>query len=136
MNLTGGAGANDNNSGVKTNYDFGVVYSTKRVEGEGGEKAEGDANRGDGQLHTKQRKTRDHGTEFGKEKKNEEEDDDFMIVRDPKTRAKKTREANSDSDEEKDTRGRGGFRGSRVSRGGERGGRGGGFFKNSSKRTE
>jgi hypothetical protein len=71
-----------------------------------------------------------------------------MIVRDPKTRAKKTREANSDSDEEEDTRGRGGFRGSRVSRGGERGGferggrdgerggRGGGFFKNSSKRTE
>jgi len=43
MNLTGGAGANDNNSGVKTNYDFGVVYSTKRVEGEGGEKAEGES---------------------------------------------------------------------------------------------
>lgn len=73
-----------------------------------------------------------------------------MIVRDPKTRAKKTREANSDSDEEQDPRfGGGGFRGSRVSRGGERGGRDGerggrdgerggrgGFFKNSSKRTE
>ncbi len=43
MNLTGGAGANDSNSGVKTDYDFGVVYSTKRVEGEGGEKAEGES---------------------------------------------------------------------------------------------
>jgi len=43
MNLTGGAGTSDSNSGVKTNYDFGVVYSTKRVEGEGGEKAEGES---------------------------------------------------------------------------------------------
>lgn len=39
MNLTGGP-SNADNAGVKTNYDFGVVYSTKRVEGEEGEKRE------------------------------------------------------------------------------------------------
>jgi hypothetical protein len=43
MNVGGASRADDANSGVKTNYDFGVVYSTKRVEGEGGEKAEGEA---------------------------------------------------------------------------------------------
>ena len=146
MNLTGGPSANADNSGVKTNYDFGVVYSTKRVEGEGGERTEGEA-KADGEQtqHRRERKQRDHGTEFGKEKKhNDSEDDDFMIVRDPKTRAKKTKADNSDSDEEEGSGFRGGYRGrgfegSRVSRGGERGrggGERGGFFKNSSKRTE
>jgi len=92
MNLTGGPGANDSNSGVKTDYDFGVVYSTKRVEGEEGEKREGDAKRGENQMHTKARKPRDYGTEFGKEKKEEsDEDNNFTIVRDTTKRVKKTR---------------------------------------------
>lgn len=55
-----------------------------------------------------------------------------------KVRVKKVRNADSSSDDEDDSRGRGGFRGSRVQRGGERGadrGRGG-FFKNSAKRVE
>lgn len=156
MNLTGGPSANADNSGVKTNYDFGVVYSTKRVEGEGGERAEGDRADGEQTQHRRERKQRDHGTEFGKEKKqnDDDEDNDFMIVRDPKTRAKKAFAANSDSDEEDSRGGRGGYRGgfrggergsgfegSRVNRGGERGRGGdgerrGGFFKNSSKRAE
>jgi hypothetical protein len=74
MNLRGGPGANDNSSGVKTDYDFGVVYSTKRAEGEGGERPEGEDNN---EQRRGQRKPRDHGTEFGKEKKEEEEDNDF-----------------------------------------------------------
>lgn len=124
MNLTGGPGANAENSGVKTNYDFGVVYSTKRVEGEEGDRAEGDGMKklyggnqgGDNQMQTRQRKPRDHGTEFGKEKKEESDDDkDFMIVRDTTKRVRKAFEKDSDSDAEDDSRGgRGGDRKSVV----------------------
>ena len=146
MNLTGGPSANEGNTGVSSAYDFGVVYSTKRVEGEEGERGERperDGQRGDNQEQRRARKPRDHGTEFGKEKKADSDDDDFLIVRDTTKRVKKAYVAGSDSDEEDNSfRGRGGFRGgergSRVSRGGERGsdrGRGG-FFKNSAKRAE
>ena len=133
MNLKGGP-SNTDSGAVTKDYDFGVVYSTKRVEGEEGAQKDGEGKRTDNQEHRRQRKQRDHGTEFGKEKKNESDDDDFQIVRDQKTRVKKTRQADSDSDEEDESRGRGGFRGARVQRGGERGR--GGFIKNSAKRTE
>mgnify|MGYP006985886847 FL=1 len=52
MNLTGGPSANEGNTGVQSSYDFGVVYSTKRVEGEEGERGERperDGQRGDNQ---------------------------------------------------------------------------------------
>lgn len=125
MNVGGrDAAANDSNSGVKTNYDFGVVYSTKRVEGEGGERTEGDGKSGEMRYGGGQRKPRDHGTEFGKEKKTEEENDDndFTIVRDAKTRVKKTRGGHSSSDDEAERdSGRGGYRGG-FRDGGDRGG--------------
>ena len=100
-----GDAANDNNAGVTKNYDYGVVYSTKRAEGEqDGEKKEGDGKREQRepreQQHRKQRKTRDHGYEFGKEKAQPMDDDDFTLVRDNKTRAKKTKVVDSDDSDE------------------------------------
>jgi len=120
MNLTktGAAADDEKDYGVKTNYGFAVSYKTAHdgEKGEGGEKRE--------------RKPRDKGVPFGQHDKdaNDSEDEGFMVIKGRERKAKVAKDGSS-SDEE------GGFE---VKRGGDRGrgGRGGGFFKNSSKRKD